>query len=85
MVNIQSLRGHQAELVYHLKKEESHIILFQETWLDDSVPDYICPGYRVISRRDRHPGANRGGVLTLQRDDFNGFVHIENSVSEERS
>ena len=31
MVNIQSLRGHQAELVYHLEKEEPHIVLLQET------------------------------------------------------
>ena len=41
-------------------------------------------GYSGISRRDRHEGANRGGILTLQRDDFNGLVHIRNCEDEER-
>ena len=43
------------------------------------------PGYTECSRRDRHAGSNRGGILTLVRDDFNGLVHIANSKDEERS
>ena len=43
------------------------------------------PGYKIISRRDRHENANRGGILTLARDDFNGLSHISNCEDEERS
>ena len=42
-------------------------------------------GYSEVSRRDRHEGANRGSILTLQREDFNGLVHIRNCEDEERS
>ena len=83
--NIQCLLARSDEVADFLAEYRPHVVMFQETWLDESVPDYICPGYRIISRRDRHPGANRGGILTLQRDDFNGLVHIGNNATEERS
>ena len=57
----------------------------QETWLDESIPSVKIPGYSIVSRRDRQNTANRGGILTLQRDDFNCLVHIGNSSTEERS
>ena len=38
-----------------------------------------------MSRRDRKAGENRGGILTLQRQDFTCLVHIKNSEEEERS
>ena len=57
----------------------------QETWLDKTTKDVNIPGYVVVSRRDRHDGANRGGILTLRRSDFNCIVHIVDVENEERS
>ena len=44
-----------------------------------------CAQLCRLFRKDRHAGANRGGILTLRRRDFNGLVHITNCASEERS
>jgi len=84
-VNIQCLLARVAELEYQLEMHRPHIVLIQETWLNNSVHDVQISGYEVVSRRDRKEKENRGGILTLQRDDFNGLVHISNSESEERS
>ena len=73
------------ELCFHLENEKPHIVCFQETWLDESTKDIEVPGYIVSSRRDRHAGSKRGGILTLQRSDFNGLVHIANAPKEKRS
>jgi hypothetical protein len=62
-----------------------HIVLLQETWLDASTESVTIANYIVVSRRDRSERANRGGVLTLARSDFNRLAHIENSTLEERS
>ena len=43
------------------------------------------PNYKKVSRRDRKDTQNRGGILTFQRQDFNGLVHIKNCDDEERS
>ena len=59
--------------------------MLQETWLDASVEHVNIPGYKIISRRDRHENENRGGILTLAREDFNGLSHISNCSEEERS
>jgi len=61
------------------------VVCIQETWLDDSTKEAKIPGYTKCSRRDRHKGANRGGIATFTREDFNGLVHITNSENEERS
>jgi len=84
-INIQCLLAHIAELCHHLEIHQPHVVCLQETWLDASHKEINVAGYRVCSRRDRHPGSNRGGVLTLERNDFNGLVHIANSEDEERS
>ena len=64
-----------------------HVVCIQETWLDETHPEIEIPGYEVCSGQDRSGGvgANRGGILTLRRDDFNGLVHIANTNDEERS
>ena len=84
-INIQCLAAKLAELIYHLEMHRPHVVLIQETWLDATTKDVQIAGYSEVSRRDRHEGANRGGILTLQRDDFNGLVHIRNCEDEERS
>ena len=45
----------------------------------------MISNYNVVSRRDRKKFANRGGILILQRDDFNALVHIKDCDEEERS
>ena len=84
-INIQSFKGHQHELAYHLENLRPHIVFLQETWLDESTEQIRMPNYKIISRRDRALHANRGGILTLARSDFNNLVHISNSEKEERS
>ena len=53
--------------------------------MNASTEEVAIPGYVVCSRRDRHEGDNRGGIMTLRREDFNGIVHITNTDAEERS
>ena len=84
-INIRCLLSHLAELEFHLIKHRPHIVLIQETWLNESIESVAIRGYRTISRRDRKAGQNRGGVLTLARHDFNSIAHIRNSLSDERS
>jgi len=84
-VNIQCLLARVAELEYQLELHRPHVVLIQETWLNESVDKVQITGYDVVSRRDRKKTENRGGILTLQREDFNGLVHIANSDVEERS
>ena len=85
LVNIQCLLARLAELSFQLETNQPHVVCIQETWLDETTKDINIPGYVVCSRRDRHAGANRGGILTLRRWDFNGLVHIANCATEERS
>ena len=85
VLNIQCLQAHLVELEYHLDMHKPHIVLLQETWLDASTESVTIANYNVVSRRDRSERANRGGVLTLARSDFNRLAHIENSTLEERS
>ena len=70
VVNIQCLKARLTEFCFHLESLRPHIVLLQETWLDESVEDISIPGYKTISRRDRAKTENRGGVLTLARVDF---------------
>ena len=57
----------------------------QESWLNPSIKEISVPGDEVVSRRDRHEGENRGGILILRRYDFNCLVHIADTADEERS
>ena len=83
--NIRCLLSNLAELCVHLQTHRPHVVMLQETWLDASVENVAIPGYKIISRRDRHETANRGGILTLAREDFNGLSFISNCAEEERS
>ena len=84
-INIQCLLAHLDELCFQLELHQPHVVCIQETWLDKTRPEITIPGYEVCSRRDRHEGANRGGIITLRRKDFNGLVWIADTVDEERS
>ena len=86
-VNIRCLLKAEnfAELCLQLEVHKPHVVCIQETWLNESTQEVNIPGYETCSRRDRHAGDNRGGILTLQRANFNALVHISNSVAEERS
>jgi len=86
-VNIQCIKAYEKfeALKHQLALHRPHVVLIQETWLDDSTECLDVPSYKTVSRRDRKTTANRGGILTLQREDFNGLVHIKNCVEEERS
>ena len=77
--------AHLAEVVFHLELYCPHVAMFQETWLDASHEDVVIPGYELVSRRDRNLSANRGGIATYRRLDFNGIVHVEDCKEEERS
>ena len=83
LINIQCLLARIPELIAQLELHQPHVVCLQETWLDASSKNVDIPGYEIISRRDRHEGENRGGIMTLRRWDFNGLVHIGNAKSEE--
>ena len=59
--------------------------MLQETWLEESVQSIEIAGYTIVSRRDCKETSNRGGILTLRRDDFNCIVHIADSADDDRS
>ena len=84
-LNVQCLLAHLTELAFHLELYTPHVLLLQETWLNQSHEDVVIEGYELVSRRDRSISSNRGGVATYRRLDFNGIVHIENCKEEERS
>ena len=84
-INIRCVLEHKAELELNLDRLRPHIVLLQETWLNASVEQVSVHGYTEVSRRDRSPGVNRGGVLTLVRNDFNAVAHKCNSKDAERS
>jgi hypothetical protein len=84
-VNIRCMLSNLQLLLNQLEQHRPHIVLIQETWLDKSVEKIAVVGYTEVSRRDRKETANRGGIVTLQRSDFNGLVHIKNCDEEERS
>jgi len=83
-INIQCINAHLDELIVQLNVHRPHVVLIQETWLDKTTEYVNVTGYTLVSRRDRKETANRGGILTLQRDDFNGLVHISSCKDEER-
>ena len=74
-----------AEICCNLNQYQPHVICIQETWLNKSVENISFPNYQVLSRRDRSETENRGGILTLIRQDATNAVHIFNSVDAECS
>jgi hypothetical protein len=84
-VNIRCILAHLTELQYHVDLHRPHIVMIQETWLDASVEDVQLFNYEKVSRRDRKETANRGGIMTFRRSDFNALTHIKDCDDEERS
>ena len=84
-VNIRCLLKNLEQLIVHLNSYAPNILSVQETWLNKATEEVNIPGYKVVSRRDRKCGENRGGIATYQRHDFNGLVHIADCEEDERS
>ena len=68
-----------------LRWHEPPIVLFQETGLSKSTTSVKNPAYETAPRRDRKATDSRGGIVALQRQAFNGLIHITHCVEEERS
>ena len=83
--NKEDLRVYLTELEFHLLQLRPHIVFLQETWLDAPVESVTIANYRIVSRKDRKDTTNRGGILTLVRNDLNRLVFIGDSATEERS
>ena len=84
-INIRCLLSNHAELCYQVKVLTPHVILLQETWLNASIEEISIPGYRILSRRDRSVGENRGGIVSLARLDVPNIVCVEQSENAERA
>ena len=83
--NIRCVLKNLTELCVQLRRHRPHVVMLQETWLDASVEHVDIEGYKIVSRRDRHASSNRGGILTLAREDFNNLAFIKKCEDEERS
>ena len=83
-INIKCLLAHIAELTYFLELHCPHVVCIQETWLDISSKEATIPNYNVLWRRDRSESPNRGGVITLVRDDVKLLAHMHVSAQAER-
>jgi hypothetical protein len=82
--NIRSLMGKIRELRCFLEEHDIYIVCIQESWLDASVENPVLPNYYVVARKDRSHKANRGGVITYARQDFNNVVLLKKSDHSER-
>ena len=76
--------GKIGELRCFLEDHDIHIVCIQESWLDASIENPVLPNYYVVARRDRSEKANRGGVITYARQDFNNIVLLKKSDHSER-
>ena len=84
MINIRCLLSNFAELCHQLDELCPHVILLQETWLNKSVEEIRIPGYKLISRRDRSEGENRGGIVVYAQDDVRTLVEFKVCLDAER-
>ena len=83
-INIRCLLANLAELCHQVKEMSPHFVLSQESWLNKSIEGVSLLNYRVISRRDRSEGENRGGVITYARLDVLNIVCVKESLDAER-
>ena len=83
-INIRCLLAHKGELEYQLGVYKSHIVLIQETWLNNSIENVQLLGYTLIKRRDRSSSENRGGVISFVRCGIQNVVHLSCSLNSER-
>ena len=85
-VNIRDVVRHMAELQIRLQEHKPHILVVQETWLDESTPRVTIPGFTLVSRLDRARGPKAGyGGVALFASDPNLVSHLQDSTSAERS
>ena len=84
-INIRCLCSHLGELCAYLDSYQPHLVLVQETWLNQSIQNISIPNYVELSRHDRSSGENRGGVMAFARADVKNIVHLYNSTQAERS
>ena len=83
-INIRWLLSDFAELCHRVKVFSPHVDFFQETWLNKSIEEVQLPNYRIVSRRDRSEGENRGGIATYARLDIYNMVCVKISIESER-
>ena len=83
-INIKCLLVNLAELCHQVKVLAPHVLMLQETWLNKSIEEIQIPYYKLISRRDRSEGDNKGGIATYARLDVINFVEVRISSDVER-
>ena len=64
-INIRCIQAHKAELEVFLMLHQPHVVLIQETWLNESYESISIVRYSIITRRDRKNSENVGGILML--------------------
>ena len=84
-LNIRCFLHKVAELHHVIDKLQPHVIMIQETWLDQSVGHVKLADYHCISRRDRSLNQNRGGIVLYAKSHLKDIVHLMNSEVAERS
>ena len=85
-VNIRDVIRHMAELQIRLQEHKPHILVIQETWLDESTPVVAIPGFTLVSRFDRASGRKAGwGGIAVFASDANIVSHLHDSTLAERS
>ena len=84
-INIHGLLFNLAELCHQVQEHSPHIILLQETCLNDSIEDVVIPNYRDVARRGRSIHENRGGVITYARFDVCHIVCVSKASDAERT
>ncbi len=62
-----------------------HIVAITVTWLNESTMEFVLPGYRCVSRRNRNDGRTGRGIAVYSRDGVDILCHICNSTGSERS
>ena len=83
--NIQCFLSKCTELHYYAQVYDAHLVLVQESWLNEASINIELAGYTMLSNRNRHEGENRGGMLAFCRNDVKNCIHWENSRDAERS
>ena len=83
--NSRSIKANAAELTARIEVTDPEIIAVTESWLDNTIPHIVIPGYEVVSRRDRSTSSNCGGVIVYAKVTFNCAVLLEHSKVAELS
>ena len=82
--NIRCFLHKKNELQIIVEANDIHLIMIQESWLDQSIENVVLPNYITIGRRDRSSDPNRGGVISFVRNDVKNIIFMNNSENAER-